>query len=107
MPGKGDRHHRWNDERIISSHGYAKIRVGVEHPLADPNGYAYEHLVVWVSAGNPAPEKGFLLHHQNDQKSDNRLCNLECISRADHNRLHNAERDRDGRGRLLPKGKAA
>jgi hypothetical protein len=36
----------WSDEKIISSHGYVKLRVGAEHPLADPNGYAYEHLVV-------------------------------------------------------------
>lgn len=49
---KGPDHPRWQDGKIISSHGYVKVRVGSEHPLADPNGYAYEHLLVWVSAGS-------------------------------------------------------
>lgn len=55
MPGKGSNHGRWNHEKLISSHGYVKIRVGKGHPLADPNGYAYEHLLVWVAAGNNRP----------------------------------------------------
>jgi len=63
--------------------------------LADPNGYAYEHLVVWVSAGNTKPERGFLLHHINGHKDDNRIENLELMSRATHNRLHNKNKKRD------------
>lgn len=97
----GSAHHKWND-RIVSSHGYLKIRVGRDHPLADPNGYAYEHLVVWVSAGNPRPQPDELLHHKNEDRQDNRLHNLELISRSNHNRLHLADRPRNGRGQLLP-----
>lgn len=40
MAGCGPSHGRWNDDRMIASNGYVKLRVGVEHPLADPNGYA-------------------------------------------------------------------
>lgn len=105
LPSGAD-HPRWNDGRMISSHSYVKVRVGVEHPLADPNGYAYEHLLVWVSAGNAPPPPGHLLHHVSEDKTDNRLSNLEQISRADHNRHHNQGRQRDVRGRLLPKEKA-
>jgi hypothetical protein len=47
--------HRWSDRRMFATNGYAKLRVGKGHPLADPNGYAYEHLVVWCAAGNPRP----------------------------------------------------
>jgi len=50
----GQNHGRWNTGKIVSSGGYPKIRVGKEHPLADPNGYAYEHLLVWVSGGKQA-----------------------------------------------------
>ena len=56
MPGRGCRHGRWSREKMLSSHGYVKVRVGKDHPLADPNGYAYEHLLVWVAAGNPRPD---------------------------------------------------
>ena len=75
---------RWNDGRIISSHGYVKIRVGKEHPLADPNGYAYEHLVVWVSAGKEPPGDGQIIHHRNEKKTDNRIENLRVCNRSEH-----------------------
>jgi hypothetical protein len=85
---KGPLHSRWNQERKKSSHGYVKVRVGVDHPLADPNGYAYEHLVVWISAGNPRPSSDEVIHHRNGQKDDNRLQNLEVKKRYDHSLDH-------------------
>lgn len=85
----------------MTKHGYIRVRVGKNHPLADPNGYAYEHLLVWVSAGHPRPPVGWLLHHANECKGDNRLSNLELLTRAEHNRRHNAERKRGPNGRLL------
>jgi hypothetical protein len=99
----GADHPKWNHGKIINDDGYVKLRVGVDHPLADPNGYAYEHLVVWIAAGREAPADGFVLHHKNEVKSDNRLDNLEVKSRGDHNVEHIADRARDERGRLLPK----
>lgn len=99
----GPDHPRWNHGAIIDEDGYRKIRVGVDHPLADPNGYAYEHLIVWVSAGNPLPGSNELLHQKSEKKEDNRLGNFELKTKSAHNSLHNAERGRDNKGRLLPK----
>lgn len=87
---KGKNHYRWSEDRMVSEHGYIKIRVGPEHPLADPNGYAYEHLIVWVSAGRSAPGPGELLHHDNENKTDNRLENLKLKSRYRHSVEHRA-----------------
>lgn len=95
--------HRWNDGRMITDDGYVKVRVGKEHPLADPNGYCYEHLLVWVAAGRPRPTRGWTLHHANECKTDNRLGNLELMTRTEHNRRHITERERDARGRLVVK----
>ncbi len=92
---KASNHYRWNKDKVVATSGYVKIRVGRTHPLADPNGYAYEHLLVWVSAGRSVPPKGMLIHHINEDKHDNRLDNLEMQSRADHNRLHNMDKLRD------------
>lgn len=98
--GAGSPH--WTGGRPFHVDGYRKLFVGRAHPLADPNGYTYEHLLVWVSAGRERPAAGFLLHHMNHRKDDNRLENLELISRARHGRLHIAERRRCERsGRLL------
>lgn len=85
---KGKEHYRWNDKPMVSSHGYIKVRVGREHPLADPNGYAYEHLLVWVQAGNPRPGKNMVLHHKNHDKKDNRIENLQIASRTEHAAEH-------------------
>lgn len=86
----GASHPRWNEGRMIGSNGYVKIRVGVDHPLADPNGYAYEHLIVWVSAGRPKPPKGWLLHHKDEVKTNNRLDNLEMKEKDRHGVDHAA-----------------
>jgi len=85
---RGVRGGPWNNQKMFSQQGYVKIRVGCQHPLADPNGYTYEHLLVWVSAGNNRPSKGYLLHHRNRDKTDNRIENLELCSRSKHNKYH-------------------
>lgn len=100
---KGASHYRWNKGKILSTEGYVKIRVGKKHPLADPNGYAYEHLVNWVSAGNPLPKEDEIIHHDNEDRTDNRILNLKLLTRAQHNRLHNLSRLRDSSGQFLPK----
>lgn len=96
---RGPANPRWNDGRILNEDGYVKVRVGVAHPLADSNGYAYEHLVVWCAAGNPKPSDNETLHHRNGIKSDNRIQNLELMPRSEHGRQHAEMRDRaiDGR----------
>lgn len=87
---RASRHHRWRAGGIISSSGYVKVRVGKTHPLADPNGYAYEHLIVWVSAGNKRPDSDEILHHNNEDKTDNRIENLRLMKRTEHSQMHSS-----------------
>ena len=101
---QGANNHRWSDGRIVGWNGYVKTRVGIGHGLADPNGYAYEHLIVWMSAGNKRPEVDEVIHHKNGDTTDNRISNLEIKKRADHSRMHVAEIERDGAtGRFVGK----
>ena len=96
---RASRHGRWRRGPLLSSHGYVKVRVGPSHPLADPHGYAYEHLLVWVAAGNPRPARSVCLQWWNEDRTDNRIENLYVITRAERERRKNALRD--PRGRLL------
>lgn len=94
MHARGEDNGAWNGERLYSSHGYVKVRVGKGHPLADPNGYAYEHTLVWAAAGRVKPDGRFaVIHHRNGNKTDNRLENLEAMSRREHKALHNGTRN--------------
>jgi hypothetical protein len=100
---RGSRHPKWNHTSLKTIDGYTLIRVGLEHPLADPNGYAPEHIVIWVAAGNSKPLKKELIHHKNKDRQDNRIENLICITKSNHNHIHNASKDRDDRGRFVGK----
>ncbi|UBF20133.1 HNH endonuclease [Halorubrum virus HRTV-26] len=42
------------------------------------------------------------VHHKNSMKLDNRLENIEIISRAEHAKLHNTNRSRNEYGQFVP-----
>lgn len=105
---RGSANGRWNASgKMLNEDGYVKVRVGREHPLADPNGYAYEHLLVWAASGRPLPADNQLIHHKDEDKTNNRLDNLEIKTRSEHGAHHIADRDRDIDGRLLPRVEVA
>src|SRR5574338_1300209 len=56
-----------------------------------------EHVSVWEQAHGPKPD-GFIVHHRNENKRDNRLANLELVSRVEHPMRHTPNvRKRRGR----------
>lgn len=101
-----ERHYRWNRGRLRSEEGYAKLRVGLDHPLADPNGYAYEHLVIWVAAGNPKPKPDEVLAFRNGDRSDCRIENLKLIPRRVLLAKNNVYIEHDSKGRFKADDKA-
>jgi len=63
--------------------GYVYIYMP-QHPKANKKGRVPEHILVWEEAnGRPLPE-GFIIHHLNGVKSDNRPENLMAIPRGKH-----------------------
>lgn len=46
------------------------------------------HDVVWEAFNKKNVPEGYVVHHKNDKPWDNRLSNLELLSRRDHGRKH-------------------
>ena len=62
---------------VTNSNGYILIYVGREHPLANPNGYAYEHRIIMENKLGRSLKKGEIVHHKDGNKSNNQPDNLE------------------------------
>ena len=67
------------------------------------------HQAVWVFHNGPIPQ-GFCIHHKDENKENNDISNLECMSASDHNALHHAgvcsPRKRENLDRIRPLTKA-
>lgn len=57
--------------------------------------YEKEHRVVWARAHGPIPQ-GFVIHHKNGIKDDNRIENLEMMSAVEHNRMETCRHWKNG-----------
>jgi hypothetical protein len=90
----GENNPNWRGGRSITPDGYVLIRVGVDHPLADVRGYAYEHrLVASKKIGRLVlPEEQ--VHHKDENRQNNDPDNLKVVSgRAEHAVLHRRRDD--------------
>jgi hypothetical protein len=73
----GSLHHNWNSGRIENSEGYVLLRSG-------KGKYRREHVVIMEEhIGRPLnPDE--CVHHRNGIRDDNRLSNLELLTRTSH-----------------------
>lgn len=60
--------------------GYHFIRV---KPLGQEHPYRPEHRLVWEKINGPIPD-GWIIHHLNGVKNDNRIENLNAMPRSEH-----------------------
>lgn len=71
----------------LDSNGYFHV-YKPDYPKAVMYGYAKRyHVVWWLKTGKTVP-KGFVLHHKNEDKSDDRFSNLELLEHGEHTRRH-------------------
>lgn len=83
--------HDWKHERYVTSKGYVVI-YKPDHPRANKNGRVLEHIVVWEQHNNKSVPKGYIIHHINENKSDNRIGNLQLMTAKEHRIYHNKKR---------------
>jgi hypothetical protein len=102
---RGARNGAWVGGRVPHTDGYVYVRAP-DHPLAS-NGYVLEHRLVmedWLKAN--APESEYLVpyfgtlvlspaihvHHRDEDRGNNAIENLVCMTPAEHQTHHRAER---------------
>lgn len=72
---------------------YEMLVAPIEYPGTKYRGrYVYEHQLVWWQNTKQLVPAGFLVHHKNEQKRDNRFDNLELTTRSSHSREHQLEK---------------
>lgn len=57
------------------------------------------HVALWIMTYGEIPD-GYVIHHINFDKRDNRIENLICVSSKDHRKLHSIIQRRDNKGRF-------
>jgi len=81
----GKKNANWNGGRRKSSNGYVLVYMP-NHPKANTTNCVPEHILVWEKThGKPVPS-GYVIHHLNGLRDDNRPENLVAVPRPQHER---------------------
>jgi len=79
---RGYLHPQWKGGLNHKSDGRVKVYLP-SHPRADSGGYVYRQIVVWEKHRGKISE-GYLVHHLNGIKDDDRMGNFELMKKSDH-----------------------
>lgn len=82
----GAKHPNWQGGRWVLPGGYIYIKFP-DHPRANNSGYVMEHILVWEQVHNKPLPKGWVIHHLNGVKSDNRPENLIALPSRRHQHI--------------------
>jgi len=84
---KGELASNWKGGRKINTGGYVEIYCPEPHHRRKKVGHSYyvlEHILIWEQThGKPLP-KGYVIHHMNGIKTDNRPENLVAVRVKNH-----------------------
>ncbi|KKM99553.1 hypothetical protein LCGC14_1146770 [marine sediment metagenome] len=83
----GENNPNWRQGRTSDKLGYVYVRIRPGAHRAGQHAYRAEHRVVWEAAHGPIP-KGWIIHHLNGIKGDNRIENLAAMPRSEHHIRH-------------------
>ncbi len=87
----GSKNNKWNGGKAISSHGYIQILMP-NHPYCDIRGYVYEHRLVMEKHLGRYLSPNEIVHHLDENKTNNSIENLKIMTNEEHIKLHMANR---------------
>jgi hypothetical protein len=84
----GERNPQWRGGKYKDPDGYIRV-LNYNHHRANSHGYVLEHIAVWEEYHKKQLPKGYLIHHLNGIRSDNRPQNLLAMKNSEH--IHQTE----------------
>lgn len=84
---KGEKCSSWKGGKKKSKDGHILI-LKKGHPMADSNGYLFEHRYIMSEHLGRLLTEDEVVHHKNGIKDDNRIENLEIMTIGEHTKLH-------------------
>lgn len=84
-PGK--EHWNYKNGSMVDSDGYIRV-LDMDNPRAK-SGYVLEHILVMEKYLGRMLTKDEVVHHKNENRKDNRIENLQLMTRAEHVSYHN------------------
>lgn len=77
----------WDIKKVVSK-GQYNYAIVPEHPFANKSGYVLEHRIIMENELGYIIPPGYVVHHINENKKDNRIENLQLMTTKEHNTLH-------------------
>lgn len=84
---RGEKTSNWKGGKFIDGHGYVKI-YKPDHPHCMNEKYVFEHRLIIENKIGRLLKHDEVVHHINENPSDNRISNLKLMSRNEHSRFH-------------------
>lgn len=93
--GEGNFNGHWKGGKKVDNFGYTLIWVPVKERKGRKTCYMREHRILMERKLKRKLKFNELVHHKNHNIKDNRLSNLEVISRSKHSKFHNSKHGKD------------
>ncbi len=93
----GEKHSQWKGGKAFNGEGYVLIRAVGHHRASKLGQYVREHDLVMEKHLGRYLKTNEIVHHKNGIKTDNRIENLELMTRSAHMKIHPKIRDNRGR----------